>query len=112
MVFVKRPPPRRHASSIDRQVARLVHDRELIDLRQPSRVPAHVRGDRATLEHGLHVEDALDVLGVELGYGEQRPLLGVEEARAGVVLEHPLVPEDVDRRVRHHWGRILHGRTI
>ena len=79
-----------------------MHDRELGELRQPARVPAHVRGDRATLEHGLHVEDALDVLGVELRHGEQRPLLGVEEAGAGFVLEHPLVPEHVDGSLGHH----------
>ena len=52
------PAPPRSIAGLD-----LVHDRELVELRQPARVPAHVRGDRAALEHGLHVEDALDVLG-------------------------------------------------
>ena len=61
VVFVKRPPPARLRSIAGTRSRARPRARRA---RQPARVPAHVRGDRAALEHGLHVEDALDVLGV------------------------------------------------
>ena len=86
-------------------VAGIVNRLELDGRREPPWPPGQLGRERAALEHAHHVPQALGVLRMELGHGEQLGRARLEQAGAGVVVENPLVVEDVKRASPQHGTR-------
>lgn len=83
---------------------------KLGDVGRPARVPRDEGGNGAFAEDGDHVPQPVRVLRVLLqDLEETRVHAGVEDAGAGVVGEHALMPEDVDEIERRRRGWRSHG---
>ena len=105
VVRVSRPPPSSTGAADGLDVAGIVNRLELDGRREPPGPPGQLGCERAALEHGHHVPQALGVLRMELGHGEQLGRARLEQAGAGVVVENPLVVEDVKRASPQHGTR-------